>query len=757
MNFIAIDSNAARKIVSERLLQSADYDKGQALADLLRNGVISDFNSELKAIVSNSGIYIISKSPNKKNLLVFDTTTFEGFKKNSNEIITIIQKSCRLAIKLWDKIGHSPCEKIINGTSLIALLPLSFTTGKSYKVILDKSPDKDRQEKRNESSFLIFQDGYETSNGEPKLSNFRKAKEGIHDIDTTALFEKAEITDDSSIGSYLNINEIHNASNLSNPHMGLDYWTKNLTENQKRFVFSNSYGPDILKGAAGTGKTLSLILRCVVQLINAQKNNTPLRAIFITHSIATKTNIENLIASNGGSNFIESDGPHSVEVTTLQEWCIRNLGNRISATEYLDSDAFESKQLQLLYINEALDDFLINDYPGANNFISPSLKEFFSINDPWSISVLLQEEISTYIKGRASDDLETYISLPRTKNIIPLATEDDFKTIFSIYNKYQDKLISLNLFDSDDITLSALKETSTPIWKRRRMNSGFDIMYIDETHLFNINELSLFHNLLKPNSNHIVFTMDRSQAAGDTAITKNDVTKELDAKLANEHGLNAVFRSSEHIINLASCVLASGATLFQELENPLAESMTGHTSIIEEKCCVPYIIAKQTSEEVYRSSFALADHISVSSNISRNEILIVPCTDKILKELKKYATSHAIEHISIERRGDNLAVSNASENNLYVVGGMDYIGGLEFSAVIIVGADSDKFPEQSNLSGESVHFINYSSFNKLYVAITRAKYQVAFINEKTQKISPLLETAIREDLLTYNYELSNII
>ena len=121
------------------------------------------------------------------------------------------------------------------------------------------------------------------------------------------------------------------------------------------------------------------------------------------------------------------------------------------------------------------------------------------------------------------------MSLPRTKNIIPIENDDDFKTIFSIYNKYQEKLIALNLFDSDDITLSALKETSTPIWKRRRMTAGFDIMYIDETHLFNINELSLFHNLLKPNSNHIVFTMDRSQATGDTTITKEDVAKELDA------------------------------------------------------------------------------------------------------------------------------------------------------------------------------------------------------------------------------------
>lgn len=756
MSFVAIESNAARKIVAERMLQSADYDKGQALAELLKDGKMQDFSLEIKAVSANTGIYILSKNPNKKNILIFDTSTFSGFRRNSNEIITILQKSCRLAIKLWDNIGHSPCEKIINGTSLVALLPLSFTTGKSYKVFLDKSPDKERQEKRNEISFLIFQDGYEISTNAPKLANFRKAKEGINELDTHSLFTAPD-KEDTSVSTYLNINEIDNSTNRSNPHMGLDYWVKNLTESQKRFVYSESYGPDILKGAAGTGKTLSLILRCVVQLKNAQKTNKQLRSIFLTHSIATKTNIENLIASNGGSEFINSEGQQSVEVTTLQEWCIQNLGNRIEATEYLDSDAFESKQLQLLYISEALEDFLINDYSGAINFISPALKNFFGSNDPWGISILLQEEISTYIKGRASDDLKTYIYLPRSKNTLPLENEDDFKTIFSIYYKYQEKLISLNLFDSDDITLSALKETSTPIWKRRRINSGFDIMYIDETHLFNINELSLFHNLLKPNSNHIIFTMDRSQASGDTAITKEDVAKELDATLAYEHGLNAVFRSSEHIINLASCVLASGATLFQELENPLAESMTGHTSLIEEKCNIPYIISKQNSMEVYRATFALADHISQNYNITRSDILIIPCTDQTLKDLKAYAGSNDKEHISIERRGDNLAVLKASEKNLYIIGGIDYIGGLEFSAVIIVGADSDKFPEQSIYNGESPHFINYSSFNKLYVAITRAKYQVAFVTEKTQKISSLLETAYREGLVIQDDELSAII
>ncbi|WP_251388962.1 hypothetical protein [Pectobacterium atrosepticum] len=247
MSFIAIESNAARKIVSERMLQSADYDKGQILADLLKDRKILDFSLEVKAVSINTGIYILSKNPNKKNMLIFDTTTFDGFKKNSNEIITIIQKSCRLAIKLWDKIGHSPCEKIISGSSLIALLPLSFTTGKSYKVILDKSPDKERQEKRNESSFLIFHDGYDTTDAVPKLANFRKAKEGIHDIDTLSLFKIPDI-EEENVTTYLNINETDNTNTQSNPHMGLDYWEKNLTESQKDLFIAKAMGRIFLKG-----------------------------------------------------------------------------------------------------------------------------------------------------------------------------------------------------------------------------------------------------------------------------------------------------------------------------------------------------------------------------------------------------------------------------------------------------------------------------------------------------------------------------
>ena len=47
-------------------------------------------------------------------------------------------------------------------------------------------------------------------------------------------------------------------------------------------------------------------------------------------------------------------------------------------------------------------------------------------------------------------------------------------------------------FDMDDVVLTTVSRLDTPIWKRRRVREGYDAIFIDETDLFNMNELSVF-------------------------------------------------------------------------------------------------------------------------------------------------------------------------------------------------------------------------------------------------------------------------
>ncbi|RXY51297.1 DNA helicase UvrD, partial [Klebsiella pneumoniae] len=120
------------------------------------------------------------------------------------------------------------------------------------KVFVKKPQDKEVKEKGNKSIFLFFFIGYEPINTTPYLSNFRKPKDEIISIIKENLLTSPK--KNKKKPQNLRVNEPVYLEKFSNPHIGLSNWIKKLTESQKKFVFSNSFGPDILKGAAGSGK-----------------------------------------------------------------------------------------------------------------------------------------------------------------------------------------------------------------------------------------------------------------------------------------------------------------------------------------------------------------------------------------------------------------------------------------------------------------------------------------------------------------------
>ena len=79
-------------------------------------------------------------------------------------------------------------------------------------------------------------------------------------------------------------------------------------------------------------------------------------------------------------------------------------------------------------------------------------------------------------------------------------------------------LQSQGTFDVDDVTIEAISHLNAPFWRRKRQNDGYDYIMVDEMHLFNLNEQSVFHFLSKDISSKeipICFALDYSQAIGD--------------------------------------------------------------------------------------------------------------------------------------------------------------------------------------------------------------------------------------------------
>lgn len=82
------------------------------------------------------------------------------------------------------------------------------------------------------------------------------------------------------------------------------------------------------------------------------------------------------------------------------------------------------------------------------------------------------------------------------------------------------------------------------------------------------------------------------------------------------------------------------------------------------------------------------------------------------------------------------------------MGHADFVGGLEFQAVIIVGVDGGRVPPNSgNDNFSSKSFLSYVSHNRLYVAISRARYRVEMLGDRARGASRLIAPAIQSGLV----------
>ena len=391
------------------------------------------------------------------------------------------------------------------------------------------------------------------------------------------------------------------------------------------------------------------------------------------------------------------------------------------------------------------------DLSVLTSFLSKELYAFLSLEDTWTLAQLFRHEVSVIIKGRANSSLDTYKSMPPLDYGMPIKTSQDKEYIFNKYLEYQKKLEASNQYDIDDIVISAIGQLDTPIWRRRRQQLGYDSIFIDEVHLFNLNEISVLHFLTKdPASVPISYSIDRSQAVGDIGWDESDFYHALGTKQENAgigNSVTAVFRSSPEIVELAFCVTASGASLFTNFQNPLDFATGTFTAEEEKKCVKPCITYVTDDNELAVLTYKRVDQMAKALQVSKDNILVVVFDEQLFVKIKQEWREANKGFKVLETRGDFFAVAEASKVGFPIISLPELVGGLEFFGVILVGCDKGRLPQNSSNSEFGRAYVNYKAHNNLYVAITRAKYCVQFIVNKHRGISDILSRAMENDFL----------
>jgi superfamily I DNA/RNA helicase len=758
MNYLFVSYDAIKELTSIRQLQSSDFEESLDICEILRNNLDTWNKFNIFFTKSEKGGFFFTIKPDIKKGIIFDFSTFQSFDSFKNDqIITIFQKILKFSIRYFEKLPTASCERHIAGTNTSLVFPFPFVATKDiYRVLIDRDADSKYFGKRDKKYLLVFAGGNsDVGQSLPSYTNLNKAANEAAQICKTNNLEINPPHENNKIQS-LKLTHLENNKDLSIlSNIGFENWQYYLTTNQKNFIDKSISGPERLEGAAGTGKTLTMILRCIKLLKKNIEYNNIYHILFITHSVSTKNQILDIFRSNFEEIELYLDknySPVSITVTTLQEWSLSFLGSNIGSTEYLDRDAQDSKGLQKMYLDEALNKAIINEYPSYKIFCSNEFTNFFENTDREELLEMLQHEVAVTIKGRANEDIEKYKNIPRLKYSIPCVKEGDLSFLFLIYKLYQDMLKLTNQFDSDDIVLTSLGQLNTPIWRRRREKEGFNVTFVDETHLFNLNELSIFHYLNKESEKqNIIFTIDKSQAVGDRGLVDDVLFDALGFSSLTDNAaqkLNTIFRSSPDIVNLAFNILASGQTLFTNFENPLDKASFNFTEKEEKKSKTPRYIFKENDDILIRDTFTEAENMRKDLDTHNSKILIIATNELLLSKLEQFARNANKPIEVLKSRGDLETVKSATKNNRFLIAGIDYVGGLEFDGVLIVGVDKGRVPPViSDNYSESSHFLNYAWHNRMYVAVTRAKYALILLGDKSRGDSKMLESSIENEII----------
>jgi superfamily I DNA/RNA helicase len=212
--------------------------------------------------------------------------------------------------------------------------------------------------------------------------------------------------------------------------------------------------------------------------------------------------------------------------------------------------------------------------------------------------------------------------------------------------------------------------------------------------------------------------------------------------------LSSVFRSSRFVLDLAFSVTSGGATLFTNFEDPLRVAQAALTAGEESRAAMPTYCEFPAEGEMIEGAFRVAGELAESLEERRAAICIIVFSEPLFEEVRSFATKRNKPSEFLTKRGDAALVERAAQTNRFVVAGVDYVGGLEFSGVVLVGVDDGRVPPLSTASvSDSKNYLSYISHNRLYVAITRARYRVAILGVADRGPSSLLKNAFELNLL----------
>ena len=286
------------------------------------------------------------------------------------------------------------------------------------------------------------------------------------------------------------------------------WYDSKLTTEQRRFVDMSYEGPVRLRGAAGTGKTLSLVVKLLRDGIRFRSEANGRRFCFVAHSQGAIDLVQAMCETLVSPRILRglSDGQCTIELRTLYDLAHEHLHFQLRDLVPVSLDGFEGRRFQFDLIVEILKDaWASRIIRGRFRNIDGDLKR------RWTEAVQgielglvgeLMNEFACVIDAehirRGEESGERYLKRSSRPNwMLSLPNEDDRRFVMEIHTMYRKQLAEMSALSIDEMVADFNLFLDSNSWDRVRERMGFDAIFVDELHFFTAMEKQILQKLMR--------------------------------------------------------------------------------------------------------------------------------------------------------------------------------------------------------------------------------------------------------------------
>jgi hypothetical protein len=481
-----------------------------------------------------------------------------------------------------------------------------------------------------------------------------------------------------------------------------EWYESRLTSEQRAFVDKDHSGPVRLRGAAGTGKTLSMAVKCLRDLYGSEDAGRSSRFAFITHS----SSLAHEVLPGMFYSLDPTDRWTQLKSSQLLLGSIYELAQQLLQYERkelkpLSTDGREGREFQKLLIGDAVE-ICLRDTRFMNSYIpacGAEFQEYFfaSLKSEEFINELVNEfasVIDAEFVRLGGQPAERYVSGDREPWQMKLPTEHERKATLYIHDQYCRMLEASRVLSMDQMIADFNRYLDTHEWRQLRDRKGFDVIFVDELHYFNRAERMVLHNLFSlravKSDNRVPLFMayDLKQSTTDALLVSGrqegagNIFKSVGAGRSDVVELKTVFRSSPEIAAFLADLDASfpALDLEDEWSDYAPEVQADHGEIPQLRI---YSNEKELIDRVF------LDARSYLKSYTGRQIAIL-CVSEKQVDLYRKAGRIADDHIPITARDQVGDLRYAGSRVIFSM--PDYVAGLQFEVVFLI--DVDRAEEQ---------------------------------------------------------------